>query len=248
MWGDKMEIFNSWLVHKYIAHRGLHDKTHPENTLLAFQNAIDHDYAIELDIHPIEDGTPVVFHDDTLKRLTGKDGYIKKIKNVEELKTLTILDTDEKIPTLEETLEFVNGRAPLLIEIKDYNTNSKFEQRVYEMLKKYKGDYAIMSFNPYTLKWFRQNAPEVLRGQLASMFKGEKMGLIRRIVLKSMALNKTHSQPNFICYKWDEVPNKYIRRFKQLPLIVWAVPNQASYMKVAPHCDNIIFEGFLPRI
>lgn len=248
MWGDKMEIFNSWLVHKYIAHRGLHDKTHPENTLLAFQNAIDHDYAIELDIHPIEDGTPVVFHDDTLKRLTGKDGYIKKIKNVEELKTLPLLDTDEKIPTLEETLEFVNGRAPLLIEIKDYNTNGKFEQSVYEILKKYKGDYAIMSFNPYTLKWFRQNAPEILRGQLASMFKGEKMGLIRRIVLKSMALNKTHSQPNFICYKWDEVPNKYIRRFKQLPLIVWAVPNQASYMKVAPHCDNIIFEGFLPRI
>ena len=79
-----MDLFNSWLVNKYIAHRGLHDSTHPENSLSAFQNAIKYDYAIELDVHQIEDGTVVVFHDETLMRMTGSDGYITQVKNKKE--------------------------------------------------------------------------------------------------------------------------------------------------------------------
>jgi glycerophosphoryl diester phosphodiesterase len=247
------DIFDTWVVNKLIAHRGFHDEQRPENSISAFENAINHDYGIELDIYPLEDGTPVVFHDATMMRMTGKDGYIRKIKNVEELKTYTLLnekgeDTGEKIPTLQETLDFVGGRTPMLIEIKDYNINSNFERTVYDILKKYKGDFAIMSFNPYTLRWFRQNAPEILRGQLASSLKNEKMSIIKKWILKRMALNKTHSQPNFIAYKWDEVPNRYVRKYKQLPLLVWAVPSQSAYMKVAKYCDNIIFEGFEPRI
>lgn len=246
-------IFDTWLVNKYIAHRGLHDETRPENSFSAFENAINHDYGIELDIYPLEDGTPVVFHDATLVRMTGKDGYIRKIKNVEELKKYRLLnekgeETKESIPTLQEALDFVGGRAPILVEIKDYNINSKFERIICDILRKYEGEFAIISFNPYTLKWFRLNAPEILRGQLACSMKGRKMGFIRRRVIKRMALNKNVSQPHFIAYKWDEVPNIYVNRFKHLPLLVWAVPSQKAYMKVAKHCDNIIFEGFEPRI
>ncbi|MBQ9792261.1 MAG: glycerophosphodiester phosphodiesterase [Clostridia bacterium] len=248
-----MDLFNSWLVHKYIAHRGLHTETIPENSVGAILNAIDHDYAIEFDIHPLEDGTPVVFHDETLKRLTGEDGYIKKVSNVEELKKLNLFNakgekTNEKIPTLKEALKIINGQVPVVIEIKDYNLNSNFEKTVYEILKEYTGEYAIMSFNPYTLKWFKNNAPEVTRGQLSCYFKDQKLGKFKTFVLKRMMLNKTVSAPHFIAYKYDEVPNKYVKKYKHLPLLCWAVPSQQDYMKVAGHCDNIIFEHFEPRI
>lgn len=242
------DIFNSWIVNKYIAHRGLHDNNRPENSLPAFRAAIEHEYVIELDVHPLEDGTPVVFHDDTLTRMTGSDGYIKKIKNVDELKTLRLKNSEETIPTLQEVLDLVGGQTQILIEIKDYDINSDFEQTIYDILKEYVGEYAIMSFNPYTLKWFRENAPEVPRGQLACYFRGEKMALYKKFLLKRMKLNKKVSQPDFIAYKWDEVPNRYVKKYSRLPLLVWAVKSQADYMKVAPHCDNIIFEGFTPRI
>ena len=248
-----VDLFDTWLVNKYIAHRGFHDDTHPENSLSSFENAIEHDYGIEFDISPLEDGTPVVFHDGTMVRLTGKDGYIRKIKDINELKSYTLLndkgeDSGEKIPTLQEALDLIAGRTPVLIEIKDYNMNSNFERIVYEIVKEYKGEFAIISFNPYTLKWFRLNAPEVLRGQLGCSMRGEKMSFFKKWILRKMALNKSHSQPNFIAYKWDEVPNRFVKKFKQLPLLVWAVPSQSAYMKVAKHCDNIIFEGFEPRI
>ena len=243
------DIFNSWVVNQYIAHRGLHNNEIPENSLAAFQNAIDHDYGIELDIHPLEDLTPVIFHDETLKRMTGEDGYIKQVKNVEELKKFKLLKSEEKIPTLEEALNLINDQVPILIEIKDYNLNGDFENKIYEILKNYKGRYAVMSFNPYTLKWFRVNAPEILRGQLACFFKGEKnLKAFVKFALKRMLLNKKTSQPHFIAYKYDEVPNKYLKKYKNIPLLTWAVPSQQEYMKVAKHCDNIIFEHFEPKI
>ena len=243
-----MNLFNSWLVNKYIAHRGFHDETAPENSLKAFKNAIEHDYSIELDVHPLEDGTPIVFHDETLKRLTGEDGYITKVKNVEELKKFNLLNTKEKIPTLQEALDLINGQTPVFIEIKDQNINSTFEKNIYEVVKNYKGEFAVMSFNPYSLKWFKQNAPEIIRGQLSCLFKNEKLSFFKKFALKRMFLNKTVSQPQFIAYKYDEVPNKYIKKYKDLPLLVWCVPSQQEYMKVAKHCDNIFFENFEPRI
>ena len=242
-----MDIFNSWLVTKYIAHRGLHNDTMPENSLAAMQNAIDHDYAIEIDLHPIEDGTPVLFHDETLNRLTGEDGYIKKVENVEQLKKLRLLNTNETIPTLKEALEFVNGQVPLLIEIKDYNMTGTFEKAIYEVLKDYKGEYAVMSFNPYSIKWFKINAPEVVRGLLSCYFKGEKLNSALKFALKRMLLKKV-ADPQFIAYKWNELPNKHVNKVKHLPLLAWPVPSQQEYMKVAKHCDNIIFEYFEPKI
>ena len=92
------------------------NKEIPENSLAALQNAIDHDYGIEFDLHPLEDGTPVLFHDETLKRMTGEDGYIKKVKDTKELKKYKLLDTNEKIPTLTDSISDVD----FLIDRKEY--------------------------------------------------------------------------------------------------------------------------------
>ncbi len=241
-------VFESWIVNRFIAHRGLHDETAPENSILSFQKAIEGEFPIEIDVQSIEDGTPIVFHDKTLNRLTGKDGYVKHIKNIDELKSYTLLNSSQKIPTLKETLEFIKGRVPILIEIKDNNISTNFEKRVYEVIKDYEGDIAVMSFNPFSLRWFYQNAPHIIRGQLSSSLKNEKIGPIKRILLRKIALSKKTANPQFIAYKWDEVPNRYLKKVKDLPLIVWPVQSQGDYMKVVKYCDNIIFENFIPRI
>lgn len=241
-----MDLFHTWLVEKYIAHRGLHDNNAAENSLSAFKNAIDKNYAIELDVHQISDGTLVVFHDETLSRMTGKDGYLQSLTK-KDLKNHKLGGTEDCIPTLDEVLKLVAGRVPLLIEVKNETKIGSLEQKLYDTLKKYNGEYAIQSFNPYVLIWFKENAPEVIRGQLSSKFKHVKLSWIKKYVLKRFKLNK-QSQPHFISYNADDLPSRFIRRYKNLPLLAWTVRSQNDYLKVIKYSDNIIFEGFEPKI
>ena len=241
-----MNLFNTWIVERYIAHRGLHNSSAPENTIPAFKNAIKSSYPVEFDVHQIADGTIVVFHDNTLKRLTGQDGYTKNLVK-EDLKSLKINNTEFHIPTLEEVLNLINCKIPVLIELKNLNKVGEVEKKVWDILKGYKGEYAIQSFNPYSLEWFRKNAPTVIRGQLSSSFKGEKgMSFFKKLVLKRMYFNKNISQPHFISYEARALPNRYVDKYNELPLIAWTIRSQEEYMSVVPFCDNIIFENFEP--
>lgn len=241
-----MDIFKSWLVERCIAHRGLHNDEFPENSLGAFQNAINNGYPIELDVHIISDGTLVVFHDDSLSRMTGKDGYLKNLTK-SDLENYHLADTEYTIPTFEDVLTLIDGKVPLLIEIKNTNKVGALETKLLEMLRAYKGEYAIESFNPYVLEWFKNNAPDILRGQLAGFFKGEKLAFIKRFALKRMVLNKI-AKPDFIAYEASRLPNRFVRKYKSLPLIAWTVRSQKEYMKVVQYCDNVIFENFEPKI
>ena len=241
------DIFKSWLVETPIAHRGLHDKVSPENSLSAFSKAIEKGYAIELDVQLLSDDTVVVFHDDSLSRMTGNDGYIKFL-NKEDLKVLKLAGSKEHIPTFEEVLKLVDGKAPLLIEIKNQFKVGKLEQKVIDMLKNYKGEFAIQSFNPFSLQYFKNHAPNFLRGQLSGYFKGEKLAWIKKFLLKRMSFNKSTSEPNFISYDASTLPNRFVRKFKKLPLLAWTVRSKEEYLKVIKYCDNIIFENFIPEI
>lgn len=105
------------------AHRGLWNAAEgvPENSLPAFARAAEQGYAIELDIQITKDGRIVVFHDDTMKRMCGNEGKISDY-TYEELQQFHLGDSTEKIPLLREVLQTVDGRVPLLIEIKDAGT------------------------------------------------------------------------------------------------------------------------------
>ena len=241
-----MDIFKTWLVEKYVAHRGLHDEESAENSLSAFEKAIQKGYVIELDVQQIADGTVVVFHDSSLSRMTGQDGYVKNLIK-EDLSACFLSGTKETIPTLEETLNLIAGRTPVIIEIKNVLKVGELESATLNILKNYKGQFAIMSFNPYVLSWFKTNAPEILRGQLSAYFKKDKLSLIKKIVLKKMLLNKV-SSPNFIAYEAAHLPNRYVRKYNNLPLLAWTVRSQEEYMRVVKYCDNIIFENFEPKI
>ena len=165
-----------------------------------------------------------------------------------DLDILKIKNSKEKIPTFEEVLNFVDGRVPLLIEVKNNDKPGELEKKLIEMLKNYNGEYAVQSFNPYVLEYFYKHAPEIKRGQLAGYFKKDKLTFFKKFALKRMLLNKKISHPDFISYESKHLPNRFVKKYNDLPLLAWTVKNQSEYMKVVKYCDNIIFEGFEPKI
>ena len=164
-----MNIFDTWLCNKYIAHRGLHNENIPENSIASFKNAIDKNYAIEIDVRPLADGTVVVFHDETLKRVCGVDGKVRDY-TYEELQKFKLCKSQEKIPLFEDLLKMVDGRVPLIIEIKIHEKASTVCSIADKLMKEYQGPYCIESFHPLAVNWYRTHRPEVVRGQLSSNF------------------------------------------------------------------------------
>lgn len=194
----------------YIAHRGLHNNDNgiPENSLLAFSKAIEKGYAIENDIHLTADGRVVVFHDDTLLRVCGTSKRPEDM-TLDEIKECSLFGTDQKIPTLEECLELIDGKVPLLIEFKSDSLirADALCDAANNILKNYKGKYFIQSFYPFILRWYRKNNPTVLRGQLATAFKGE--ALHRRLL--GLMLFNFIGRPQFISYE-HIYKNSFMRR------------------------------------
>lgn len=240
-----MDIKKSWLFSRPIAHRGLHGIDAPENSLAAFGKAIEAGFPIEIDVRPIDDGTVVVFHDDKLTRMTDLDGYVCNMTK-SDLEKVRLRNSDEHIPTFKEVLEFVDGRTPLLIEIKNDSTVGQLERDTLELLSSYKGEYAVQSFNPYSMEFFKKNAPQIPRGQLSCFFDKKDLGFFKRFVLKRLKMNKV-SSPDFISYNHANLPNKYVTKTK-LPTLAWTVRSNAEMEKCLPYCDNIIFENFIPVI
>lgn len=239
----------SWIKETPIAHRGLNTKDIPENSLSAFENALKNNYAIELDVQFTKDKEVVVFHDENLKRMTNDTRNIEDV-NYDELKNLRLGNTNEIIPTLEEVLELVDSKVAILIEIKDCKDYIELSEKTYEILKGYEGNYAIQSFNPFILEWYKNNASEVVRGQLSGTFTegSESLNSFEKFALKNMLLN-FKSKPNYIGYDLEGIPKSKLEslRKKGVPIIVWTVKNKEDMEKAYKYSDNITFEKFLPK-
>lgn len=195
-------------MYKNFAHRGLHkkDKTIPENSLAAFERASAYGYGMELDVQLSKDGQVVVFHDDTLDRVCGVDSRVDE-KTYDELSQLSLCGTTQTIPLFSEVLKTVRGRGPLIVELKNGKRNEELCEKTYALLSKYSGEYCIESFNPFIVRWFKKNAPEVIRGQLANPpkdYNGE-VGPITAVILGNCLLNFL-ARPQFIAYKITPKP------------------------------------------
>lgn len=232
------------------AHRGLWDMSRgiPENSMPAFKRAVKNGYAIEFDVHLTADNKLVVFHDSSLARMCGVQGKIEDM-TWEELSSLKLMNTDCHIPLFSEVLAEVDGKVPLLIELKLPSTDTKMCPFVYEELKNYNGKYLIESFNPFALCWFKKNAPEVLRGQLASKdSQSESVPYILRLVSAALLVNLL-SRPNFIAYNIQTkfgIGYRLNRDVYKVPVFAWTVRSGDEYKKVLPEYDGVIFERFLP--
>lgn len=238
-------------TYKYFAHRGLHNNIEvPENSSLAFSLAVKSNYGIELDIHLTKDNIPVVFHDQSLLRMCGVDLEIEDL-TLKELRNYTLLNTNENIPTLKEVLELVNGKTPLIIELKIKSTNISLCLYVQALLKDYKGLYCIESFNPLALLWYRKHYPNVIRGQLSTAFlkEGNDNPVIWNFLLQNLLFNFI-TKPDFIAFN-HKTPKllglKLCRTLYKTPLVAWTIKSSSELEKVYNFFDAYIFEGFIPK-
>lgn len=232
-----------WLINKPIAHRGLWGEDIVENSISAYKNACDKGYPIEIDVYLTLDGELVSFHDQNLKRMTGIDQIITQ-KTLAEIKQLSLLNTQEKIPTLKEVLQVCEGKSPLLIEIKNQKNGELCIKKLVEMLKEYKGEFAVQSFNPFYIRKIKKLAPEFIRGILGTN-KKESDKWIENFILKHMPFNFL-IKPDFISYKYTALPLKK-RKVKNKKVLAWTVTSQEIADKIKPYNDNIIFENFIPN-
>lgn len=218
-------------------HRGVHDDVVPENSISAFKRASEKGLGVELDVQPTTDGKVVVFHDFNMKRLCGVDKNIYDL-SYDEISKLRLKDTDERIPTFDEALEAC-GEVPVSCEVKVPGAafDPEFLEKVYQSLMAYKGDFNVISFSPYVLRWFRENHPEVIRGQLSAGRGHIGTKGITDIVLCNLFANFL-AKPDFISYKFDDKSFGFLLcRFYGTRLCAWTVHSMEDVEKAA-------FEGF----
>lgn len=233
------------------AHRGLWNEELPENSLAAFRHAAEEGFAIELDVQLSHDNTVMVFHDYTLDRMCGAPCKLSDL-TVAELKKLCLADTNERIPTLREVLETVNGRVPLLIELKGEGTDTSLVPRVLAELSKYEGDYCIESFNPLLLRAVKRLDDSVVRGLLSSDFTKNKKKNSDPIFnfFLSQLLFTCVCRPAFHAFD-GRYPNRRalkvgIRYFGAAP-VVYTIKNEVDYDRFLDAGVAPIFEGFIPK-
>jgi glycerophosphoryl diester phosphodiesterase len=240
-----------------IAHRGLHDARRGvvENSLPAFWAAARGGFPAELDVRLLADGEVVVFHDRDLDRLTGESGPIAS-RTSREVKAVYLAGAgaaedpradDARIPLFGEVLDLVAGSTPLLIEIKIEETVGPLESAVMRALDGYRGPFAVQSFRPGTVRFWRDHAPDVPRGLLSGDFRDEQMDDDLRLRLQNLEAMEG-CEPDFIGYDVRLLPFEPVQRARVAgrPVLGWTVRSAEEETRALAHCDNIIFEGYDP--
>lgn len=240
-----MSAFTGWDY----AHRGLWNDQLPENSMGAFRNAVENGFGMEMDVHLTKDDQLVVFHDDSLQRMCGVDRPISQC-TLAELQKLRLKDTDEGIPTFDEFLKLVDGKVPLIIELKSDARIEELCRLAHSRLEKYRGVYCVESFHPGAVRWFRKNAPRVIRGQLACGLYGsdpKKRTWLGRC-MASLAQNVL-GRPDFVAYEHAtdrNLPMALMRLIRPW-LVCWTVRSQHDMNVLRRRYDLQIFEGFIPK-
>lgn len=232
-----------FLLNPLFAHRGYfnNEKGIPENSIPSFKKAIRYGYSIELDVHLTKDEKIVVFHDFNLKRMCGINKKIEDITYSELLK-YNLLNTKYKVPLLSEVLTLVNGKVSLLIETKTRSYNGLLEEKLSELLDNYNGLFAIQSFSPFSIYWFKKHRKNYIRGLLSSDFKRWKVNSLKKMIGKTL-LTDIILKTDFISFDIKALPNSYVeRKRKYKPVIGWTVRKKEEYEKYKNYCDNFICE------
>ncbi len=230
-----------------VAHRG-GAALAPENTLAAFGVALDHEVdQIEMDIHLSGDGIMMVMHDPLLLRLTGKNGAVSDY-TAEELAQFDVASTFksgkhyfgfQKMPTLEEVIEFVEERAPkpmhYQIEIKVKNDGSRYEgieEKLVELLRSYSilERTIVISFDFPTLAHLASLEPTLQRGALISKAYLSSKGVTGpEAVAKDMASLNV----DYVGIKYDYLSQTLYDQFRSqdLGVGVWTVDDTINMRK-----------------
>lgn len=250
----------SWLTARPIAHRGLHDASRGviENSIAAARAAIAGGYAIECDVQRTKDGDLVVFHDDTLERLTASAGRVCDA-SAEALERIRLRGADETIPRFADFLAAIGGRTPLVVEIKSgFDGDRTTARRAAELLAAYEGPAAIESFDPDPIAFLRESADAWGIGHVPLGMVGEAryetddwtaLSAERRTEMTHF-LHYPRTRPEFLSWNIADLPHAIpllAREALRIPVTTWTVrsPKQAAFAN--RWADQIVFEGFNPE-
>jgi glycerophosphoryl diester phosphodiesterase len=243
-----------WLTARPVAHRGLHDRARGiiENMPGAAQAAVKGGFAIECDIQLTADGEAMVHHDDALGRLTEGAGALLGM-TAAELKAVKFKDTSERMMSLADLCALVQGRVPLVIEVKShFDGDRKLVKRMAEVLATYSGPAVGMSFDPDQVMALRELIPERPRGIIAERAYEQTDWPEASPAQRRGMLHLRHAfrtRPHFVAYWVDDLPAPapwIARHIFGLPLLTWTVRTPAQRERAARCADQMIFEGFLP--
>lgn len=234
-------------IGRNFAHRGLHsrDMSVPENSLEAFRLAAKAGYGVELDVQLSRDGQVVVFHDDTLDRVCGVHSRVDE-KTYDELKALSLCGTDQHIPLFSEVLDIIDGKGPLIVELKNGRRNLELCRKTYALLSEYRGDVCVESFNPVIMGWFRFHARDLVRGQLAQppKYYNDSIKKPTAFVLGHCLLNFI-SRPQFIAYRIGSRPLTVRLASKLGAMNIGWTSHEPRNEKGR---DGVIFEFYKPHL
>lgn len=231
----KEEIIKSInpLFLKGVAHRGYHNEQYTENGFGAFKNAIDNNFAFELDVHLTKDEKLIVSHDASLKRTTGKDGIIEEL-TLEEIKSNYHLLDGSEVPTLEEVFEFTKESVPIVVELKSYTKTKNYKVlafKVMDALKeiKDKRNIILISFYP----------------QCLLPFKGS--GFIRCLLVdrKNSWIFALRHFFEGVDLEWQLLKEEKYQKVKQNKLVMcWTIENKKDYNEIKDFADSVTFQHF----
>jgi glycerophosphoryl diester phosphodiesterase len=237
-----------------VAHRALHDRAarRPENSPGAIVAAIAAGYGIEIDVQLSADGQAMVFHDETLDRLTAETGLLSQ-RNAADLGRIPLRDCDDGIPTLPQMLRLVSGRVPLLIEIKDQTgemgaDTGALEQAVARALLGYDGPVAVMSFNPHSVAIMARLAPEVARGITTSAYDPDDWAPLPAAICSHLRRipDFDDAGASFISHEWRDLGRPRVAELKGqgAAVLCWTIRSATDEATARRIADNVTFEGY----
>lgn len=224
-----------------IAHRGLHKgKEIPENSILAFKEAIKNGYGIELDIRESKDKEIVVFHDDTLNRICYDKREVENL-TFEELQNFTLYKTPEKIPLFKDVLKLLTSKTPLLIEIKKHKNIGVLEKNLSLILDDFDGTFLVCSFEVDVMNWFLKNRADIKRALIFGDIEIKKQKLKNLLFLSRFY----RSKPLILSLDYNLLDDRFILNFckkRAIPVISWTINSQKKMEKAKKFASNVIFE------
>ncbi|KWV95559.1 hypothetical protein ASS64_15980 [Erythrobacter sp. AP23] len=230
-----------WLRDWTFAHRGLHDEHAPENSLAAFAGAVERGMGVECDIQRSRDHAAMLMHDWELERLTGVTGPTA-CYSAEELARIAYLDSEHMLARLDDLLALVEGRVPILVEIKSRRRYDIEEScvAVRDALAGYEGRHAVMSFDPRVARWFRKHSPRTVHGLV---MREDHMGMTQKPWQRHLAL--WLARPEFIAYHVAALPNPMVASLRTagMPVLTWTVDTPDLLRHALLHADAPIAEG-----
>ncbi|MBF0145763.1 MAG: glycerophosphodiester phosphodiesterase [Magnetococcales bacterium] len=235
-----------WVTERPIAHRGWFDVSQgiPENSMAAFQRALDHQYHMELDVRLLADGQPVVFHDHDLERMTGERGLVANLTTAQWRK-LRLRHDHHPPPLLREVFELTADKGGILVELKD--PSPRAAQAVVTAAAGHRGPWAALSFHAGIISWFARHHPHITRGLNGGVFEQEVSPLASWEM--RTFLHAPGARPHFLGCYLHSLNNPLPRwlRFRGLPIIAWTARSAEDWHRTRHIRDAMIFEGNVPR-